>query len=72
MSKSHTIKRSAKSERFVTKPIGREKASKFSAVEGIILNERAAVVLQEGRAKGLKGDALRSSVTGSFVNTKKK
>ena len=67
MKKSQAIKRSAATGRFVTKPLGKEKATKFSKVEGMSLTGRAAKTISRFEGNGLKGDALRSAITGSFV-----
>jgi hypothetical protein len=60
------IKRSAKSGRFVTKPLGVSKASKFALVEGMTLSKKNLKAFAECEAIGLKGDALRSAISGSF------
>lgn len=66
MKNNTAIKRSAKSGRFVAKPLGVSKASKFAQVEGMTLSEKSSTTYARLESKGLKGDALRSAITGSF------
>ncbi len=66
MKKNATIKRSAKSGEFVSKPLGVSKAKKFSLVEGMALKEKHSITLKHLKEKGLKGDDLRSAISGSF------
>lgn len=63
---TQAIKRSASTGRFVTKPLGKGKATKFSNVEGMVLTQRSAKMISRLEGSGLKGDALRSAITGSF------
>ncbi len=72
MSKNHTAKRSAVSGRYVTKAIGGSKAEKFSAVEGMVLTRKNAAHYRTFKSSGLKGDALRSAISGSFKASKRK
>ncbi|WP_152506310.1 hypothetical protein ABWH98_06305 [Labrenzia sp. ac12] len=58
--------RSAKNGQFVTKPIGSNKAAKFSEVEGLKMSLASKVLTQKASAKGLKGDAYRSEITKAF------
>lgn len=67
MSRSHKISRSTESGKFVTGPLGKSKATKFSLVEGITLNQRSAKVLKSHKSKGLSGHALRTAISKSFV-----
>ncbi len=71
MTKKNAIRRSAASGRFVTKPIRASKAAKFSKVEGMVLTEKSAETLAQHKSSGLKGDALRSAITGSFKSKKR-
>lgn len=66
MNKGHKIKRSAVTGRFATKPLGRSKASKFAQIEGMTLTRRSAKMISRLEGTGLKGDALRTAITGSF------
>ena len=68
MKKSQTIKRSAATGRFVTKSIGKGKASKFALVEGIALSRSSAKTISNFENNGLRGDELRSAIIGSFGN----
>jgi len=70
MKKSSAVKRSATTGRFVSKPLGKSKAAKFAEVEGVTTSARSARTLETYTARGLKGDALRSAITGSFVTKK--
>lgn len=67
MKKNQAIKRSTATGRFVTKPLGKGKATKFSKVEGMSLTGKSATTISRLEGRGLKGDALRSAITGSFV-----
>lgn len=67
MKKSSAIGRSATTGRFVTKTVGKGKAEKFARVEGMALNKRSAGTISELETRGLKGDALRSAITGKFL-----
>lgn len=67
MNKSTTIKRSATTGRFVTKPLGKDKATKFAKIEGVTTSSKSAKTLKTYSDRGLKGDALRSAITGSFA-----
>lgn len=66
MRQKQTIKRSAATGRFVTRPLGQSKASKFAAVEGMSLNRKSSETLKTLKSRGLKGAALRTAITGSF------
>ncbi len=72
MLKNHSIKRSATTGKFVSKAIGLSKASKFLSVEGLVLNQKSTQTLKHYRSTGLKGDELRSAITDSFKNIKRK
>lgn len=72
MSKSTALKRSATTGRFVTKALGKSKATKFAKVEGVTTSSKSAKTLKTYSDRGLKGDALRSAITGTFTNKKGK
>ncbi|CUH52695.1 hypothetical protein SAMN04488037_11927 [Shimia marina] len=67
MRKSATITRSSSTGRFVSKTVGKGKAAKFALVEGMSLNERSATLMARMERRGLKGDAMRSAIAGSFT-----
>lgn len=67
MGKRNTISRSATSGKFITGALGKSKATKFSLVEGISLNQRSNKVLKSHTSKGLKGNALRQAINKSFT-----
>ena len=67
MKKSSATARSTATRRFVIKPLGRGKAERFSRVEGMSLSKRSVDTISSLNPKGLKGDALRSAITGVFV-----
>lgn len=67
MAKSTTIKRSATTGRFVTKPLGKDKATKFAKIEGVTTSSKSAKTLKTYSDRGLKGDALRSAIASSFA-----
>lgn len=67
MKKNQAIKRSTVSGRFASKPLGKGKATKFAKVEGMVLTQRSAKTISRFEGSGLKGDALRSAIAGSFV-----
>ena len=67
MKKNHDIKCSAATGRFVTKPLGKGKATKFSKVEGMTLSRKSAKTMSSLEGSGLKGDALRSAIRVSFM-----
>lgn len=67
MKKNQALKRSVTTGRFVTKPLGKGKATKFSMVEGMSLTGKSARTISRFEGNGLKGDALRSAITGSFA-----
>ena len=66
MAKTTKINRSETSGKFVTRPIGKGKAEKFTAVEG--LRKSAASKALSGRlaTQGLTGDAYRTEVIKAF------
>lgn len=66
MAKNTKIKQSTTTGKFVTRPIGKGKAEKFTAVEG--MHKRAASKALSGSltVRGLKGDAYRTEVTKAF------
>ncbi|WP_075996617.1 hypothetical protein [Salaquimonas pukyongi] len=63
---SKVTQKAASSGRFVTKPIGRSKAAKFTAVEGMSLSKRSSDIMTNLEKSGLKGEALRGAITGKF------
>ena len=67
MKKNTSIARLTSTGRFITKPLGKGKAEKFAQVEGMSLNKRSAGMILRLEQRGLKGDALRSAITGDFV-----
>ena len=66
MAKNTKLIRSATTGKFVTRPIGKGKAEKFTAVEG--MHKSAASKALSGRLtdQGLKGDAYRTEVAKAF------
>jgi len=66
MSKSQKIRRSAATGRITTAPIGKSKATKFLLVEGMTLSRKSSDTLSDLKSKGLKGDALRTAISGSL------
>jgi hypothetical protein len=70
MAKSTLIGRNATSGKFVSKPLGKEKASKFALVEGMTLSNESKRLLHEAESSGRKGTSLRRAISGSF-STKK-
>ena len=67
MKKNSATARSASTGRFVSKPLGKGKAEKFARVEGMSLSKQSAGTYSRLTARGLKGDALRSAISGAFV-----
>lgn len=70
MKKSQTTKNSDATGRFVPKPLGKGKAVKFSQVEGMTISRKSARTLESLESRGLKGDALRSAISGSFAKNR--
>lgn len=66
MGNSSTLKKSPSTGRFVTKALGKDKATKFSKVEGLTINSKSARIFETFSDRGLKGDALRAAITGKF------
>lgn len=66
MPRNLSISRSASTGRFTPKPLGKAKAAKFAQVEGMALTEKSKQTLVRLEASGLKGDALRAAITGTF------
>jgi hypothetical protein len=67
MTNSQNIQRSAKTGQFTkVKALGRSKAAKFAQVEGMSLSQTSVTAIHRFEARGLKGDALRSAIAGSF------
>ncbi len=56
----------------MTKALGKSKATKFAKVEGVTTTSKSAKTLKTYSDRGLKGDALRSAITGTFTNKKGK
>ena len=67
MKKRNAIAGTTPTGQFVAKRLGRGKAKKFALVEGMSLNQRSAGTISRLEQRGLKGDALRSAITGSFA-----
>ena len=67
MDKGIALKRSATTGRFVTKPLGKAKAEKFAKIEGVTTSPHSSALLEAHVGRGLKGDALRSAIMGSFA-----
>lgn len=72
MKKSNALTRSATTGRFVTRPLGKSKAMKFAKVEGVTISSKSANTLKTYTDRGLKGDALRSAITGRLVTKNSK
>lgn len=51
---------------FVTRPIGKGKAEKFTAVEGLRKSAASKTLSDRLTGTGLKGDAYRSEVAKAF------
>ncbi|WP_343080221.1 hypothetical protein [Ostreiculturibacter nitratireducens] len=66
MTKTIATSRSTTTGRFSPKPLGKSKAAKFAQVEGITLTAKSKKTLVRLEASGLKGDALRAAITGTF------
>lgn len=66
MAKNTSIGRSATTGRFVTKPLGKGKAEKFTAVEGMTKSAASKALSGQLRGRGLKGDAYRKEVAKAF------
>lgn len=65
--KGTTLKRSATIGRFVTKPLGKGKATKFANVEGVTTSSKSAMILKTYSDRRLKGGALRSATIGQPI-----
>ena len=61
--------RSATSGKFVTRPLGKGKAERFAAVDGMQKNEASKRLSDRLSAHGLKGDDYRAEVTRAFKKT---
>ncbi len=66
MAKKTKITRSAITGEFVTRPIGKGKAAKFTAVEGMRKSATSKTLADRLIDRGLKGDAYRTEVAKSF------
>lgn len=66
MAKDTKSGRSSASGKFVTRPIGGAKATKFAAVEGLRMNASSKALDRKLTASGLKGDAYRTEVIKAF------
>jgi len=64
--KNTKIKRSTTTGKFVTRPIGKGKAEKFTAVEGMHKSAASKALSGSLTVRGLKGDAYRTEVTKAF------
>ena len=62
MAKTVKSDRSSGTGKFVTKAIGKRKASKFSSVEGMELTEESRTISRNAVAGGLSGDSYRAEV----------
>ena len=67
MTKSQATDRMAANGRFSSKPLGKGKAMRFALVEGLVLSSGSAKTISQFEDSGLKGDALRSAIAGSFM-----
>jgi hypothetical protein len=67
MKKGIALKKSATTGRFVAKPLGKAKAEKFAKIEGVTTSPHSSALLEAHIGRGLKGDALRSAIMGSFA-----
>ena len=66
MAKDSKIIRSSTTGKFVTRPIGKRKAEKFAAVEGMHKSVDSKALSGGLSARGLKGDAYRTAVIKAF------
>lgn len=66
MAKETKISRSAKTGKFVTKPIGKSKAERFTAVEGMQKSPSSKALSKQLTGRGLTGDAYRTEITKAF------
>ncbi|MBW8639399.1 hypothetical protein K1W69_19550 [Hoeflea sp. WL0058] len=64
MTTNPKIQRSA-----ITKPIGRSKAAKFAAIEGVTVNQRSYEISQKAASAGLRGDAYRAEIKKAFTKS---
>lgn len=66
MAQNTRIIRSATTGEFVTRPIGKGKAEKFTAVEGMHKSVASKTLSSRLTNQGLKGDAYRTEVAKAF------
>jgi hypothetical protein len=66
MTKNSKIGMSAGAGKFLTRPIGKAKAEKFTAVEGLSKTAASKVLSRSLRERGLTGDAYRAEVIRAF------
>jgi hypothetical protein len=66
------IARSAKAGQFAAVPLGKSKAAKFAAVEGLALSPDSEELEVTLRARGLKGDAYREAAAASISSQRKR
>lgn len=66
MAKDDKTSRSAVTGHVVTRPIGAQKAAKFSEVEGLKMSAASKTLSQTLTSSGLKGDAYRSEIVKAF------
>jgi hypothetical protein len=66
MPKNASISRESKSGKFVSEPLGKSKATKFAAVEGLALTKSSERTVSRLEGRGLKGEAFRDAVVGAF------
>lgn len=72
MAKNTLIGRDSRSGQFVSKALGKSKASKFALVEGMTLNEGSKRALEKFESSGRKGASLREAISGSFSQKRKR
>ena len=71
MKRKTGISSSAPAYRVERLSLGSAKAAKFALVEGLSLDSSSLDLLQRSKAAGLKGDALRAAIAGSFLKNSK-
>jgi len=66
MAKKTPSVRSATTGKFVTKPIGKAKAERFTAVEGMKKSAASKALSGQLTSRGLRGDAYRKELVRAF------
>ncbi|MFX3679937.1 MAG: hypothetical protein ACN6I5_01505 [Hyphomicrobiales bacterium] len=66
MAKNTKTTRHAVSGKFLTRPLGKGKAERFTAVEGLKKSSASRALSGRLRDDGLKGDAYRAGVVKAF------